>query len=232
MNQTLIERSRIVAELNKQQTLAEIAKLRLSAILRTKKENVARSAMRAVVDGGFRMIEFTLTTPGAMKLIAEFAENPELLVGAGTVLTTEEAKQAVAAGARFIVSPVFDEAVVQQANELGAVSIPGTFTPTEMWAAHRAGADILKLFPLPGMGPEYIESVLGPLPQLRIFPTCGVRPSNFIEFLKAGAFGVGFTKHLFEQDDMEIKAYEDIRLRATRILRELEKHNLPPRTLG
>ena len=86
--------------------------------------------MRAAVDGGFRMIEFTLTTPGAMELIAEFARRTDLLVGAGTVLTLQQARQAVAAGARFLVSPICDPTIVAEAAALDAVSIPGAYTPT------------------------------------------------------------------------------------------------------
>ena len=213
---------------DKQETLAEIGHRRVSAILRTDDTEVARHAMRATVDGGFRLVEFTLTTPGAIDLIAEFAAEADLVVGAGTVLTVEQARQTVTAGARFIVSPVFNPAVVTQANELGAVSIPGTFTPTEMLAAQQAGADLLKLFPLPGMGPEYIASVLGPLPFLRLFPTCGVTPRNFLDFLRAGAFGVGFTNHLFVDEDLRNRAFQNIRRRAAGILHDLANSPFAP----
>jgi 2-dehydro-3-deoxyphosphogluconate aldolase/(4S)-4-hydroxy-2-oxoglutarate aldolase len=213
---------------DKQRTLTEIGHRRISAILRTDDTEVARRAMRAAVDGGFRVIEFTLTTPGAIELIAEFAAEAHLVVGAGTVLTIDQVRQCVAAGARFIVSPVFDPAVIEEANALGAVSIPGTFTPTEMLAAQQAGADLLKLFPLPGMGPEYITSVLGPLPFLRLFPTCGVTPRNFLDFLRAGAFGVGFTNHLFTPEDLRNRAFQNIHLRAAGVHHDLAHSPFAP----
>lgn len=199
----------------------QILARRISAILRTHDEAVARSAMAAAVDGGFRMLEFTLTTPGALKLITEFARKAELLVGAGTVLTVEQARQAVEAGAKYLVSPVCDPEVIAEALRLKVASIPGTFTPTEMLAAHRCGADLVKLFPAPQNVAEYVSAVLGPMPFLRIFPTAGVTPENFMAVLKAGAAGVGFVKSLFEPRDMAEKDYAAIQQRAAAITAQL-----------
>lgn len=177
--------------------------------------------MRAAVRGGFSMIEFTLTTPGALELIAEFAEDQDLLVGAGTVLSPEQAHEAVNAGARFLVSPVFDPEVVEAARHLDVVSIPGTQTPTEMLTAHRAGADLVKLFPAPADPAEYIAAVLGPLPFLRIFPTHGTTPDNFVTILRAGAFGLAFVKSLFVPQDMAGRNFAAIERRAAAISRRL-----------
>lgn len=205
----------------KAETLSVLQRHRVSAIIRTDSEDRARQAMRAAVDGGFRVVEFTMTTPGAVALISEFAAMPEIIVGAGTVLTVEQARQAVRAGARFIVSPVCDPAVIAEANDLGAVSVPGTFTPTEMLAAHNAGADLVKLFPAPGIGPAYVRSVLGPLPFLRIFPTNGITFENFLDYLNAGAFGVGFVADLFGTGDIAAGRFEPIRSRAESIIARL-----------
>jgi Entner-Doudoroff aldolase len=124
-------------------TIRRIQDYRVSAILRTDDAQTAKDAMNAAVDGGFRMIEFTLTTPGAIELIQEFSARQDLLVGAGTVLTVEQARSATKAGAKFLVSPVFDPQIVAEARSLDAVSIPGAFTPTEMFAAHKSGADFV-----------------------------------------------------------------------------------------
>jgi len=146
-------------ENDKAKTLTEILERRVGAIIRTKDAQLAADAMNAAVAGGFRMVEFTLTTPDAMQLITDFAQRPDLLVGAGTVLTPAEARSAVEAGARFLVSPVCDPEVIATAGTLGAVCIPGASTPTEMLTAHRAGADMVKLFPLrptsPTLSPPY-----------------------------------------------------------------------------
>jgi Entner-Doudoroff aldolase len=188
-----------------------------TAILRAKSADAARHAMNAAVEGGFRILEFTLTTPDALDLIREFARQPGLVVGAGTVLVPEQAEAAVAAGARFLVSPVVDEAVIARARELGAAAMPGTHTPTEMVRAHRAGAPLLKLFPAPAGGPAYLRSVLAPLPFMRIVPTNGVDEHNAAEWLRAGAFAVGFVASLFDAEDMAEQRYDRIRDRARRI---------------
>lgn len=191
---------------------------RASAILRTSDRALARAAMRAAVRGGFRVIEFTFSIPGAVELIAEFARDPNVVVGAGTVLTVEEARQAVAAGARFLVSPVMDPVVIEQATRLGVAMMPGCSTPTEMLQAHRCGAALQKLFPAPGTGPAWVAQTLGPLPFLRIVPTAGVTLENAAAYLKAGAFAVGFVNSLFEPADVKAGRWDIIESRARAML--------------
>jgi 2-dehydro-3-deoxyphosphogluconate aldolase/(4S)-4-hydroxy-2-oxoglutarate aldolase len=171
---------------------------RATAILRAAQQRLAADAMEAAVRAGFVAIEFTLTTPGAFELIADFARRPGLSVGAGTVLSADDARRAVQAGATFLVAPNFDAEVVAEASRLGVASIPGVHTPTEMLAAHRAGAPLLKLFPAPAGGPAYLRSCLGPLPFLRVVPTNGVDLDNVAHWLEAGAWAVGFVNALFE----------------------------------
>lgn len=198
-------------------TLSEIGRLRLSAIIRTNAMKTAADAMEAAVAGGFRLVEFTLTTPGAMELIQRFAARPELLVGAGTVLTVEEARASVKAGARFLVSPITDAAVIKEAAALDVVCIPGAFTPTEMMTAHRLGADIVKLFPSPADVAEHVAAILAPLPHLKIFPTAGVTADNFRAILRAGAFGAGFVKSLFDPALLAKGDYAAIQRKAAEI---------------
>lgn len=195
-----------------------------SAILRTKENAVAREAMNAAVRGGFKVIEFTLTIPGVYDLITEFAAKPELTVGAGTILTPEEAHRAVAAGAKFLVSPVLDEAVVEAAASLQVAMIPGCSTPTEMLRADRLGAPLQKLFPAPGTGPEWVRHTLGPLPMLKIVPTSGVTLQNAEAYLDAGAWGVGFTASLFSLDVLAKRNYSEIEMRAKEMVKLLAKH--------
>lgn len=183
---------------------AALAEHRAVAILRTDDRERAAAAMRAAVDAGFRVVEFTVTTPGALALIAEFSRDPRLTVGAGTVLTPEVAGEAVRAGARFLVSPVLDERVVACARALGVAAVPGCFTPTELWRAHEAGAAAQKLFPAPGDVAAYVRATLGPMPFLRIVPTNGVHAGNAAAVLRAGAAGVGFTTPLFEPELVKV----------------------------
>jgi len=205
-------------------TLDTMARYCVSAIVRSKDGERAGNAMEAAVAGGFRLIEFTLNTPGALDMIRSFSARDDLLVGAGTVLTVEDASAAVAAGARFLVSPVMDPRVIEVAGNLGVVSVPGTYTPTEMMAAHRCGADLVKLFPGTADVPGRVSRILGPLPFLRLFPTSGVTLDNYQAVLAAGAFGVGFVASLFTPGDMEQKRWTAIRDRAASILAET-----PPR---
>lgn len=189
-----------------------------SAILRTSIADAARPAMEAAVRGGFRIIEFTLTTPGAFDLIGEFATRPDIVVGAGTVLNPEDARTAVEAGARYLVSPVVDETVIDTARSLEVAMMPGTHTPTEMHRAYRAGAQLQKLFPAPGIGPAFVKACLGPMPFLRIVPTSGVDATNATAYLRAGAFGVGFVAPLFDADDIAAGRFENIEERARVLL--------------
>ena len=198
--------------------LARMAEHRGSAILRTAHTEAVAPAMEAAVEGGFRVIEFTLNTPGALRHLERFAQRPELLVGAGTVLSVDDARAAGDAGARFIVSPVADPEVIEWCGQNDLVSVPGTHTPGEMFTAHRAGADLVKLFPAPADGPGYVRTCLGPMPFLKIFPTSGVTEDNAGQFLEAGAFGVGFVACLFPEADLAAGRFDAVRDRAARMV--------------
>ena len=200
---------------------SELLERKISAIIRTDNQKVAEQAMQAAVDGGFRVVEFTLTTPGSLNLITQFRENDDLIVGAGTVMSPTIVQEAVEAGAQFLVSPVCNVDVIQEAEKLDVVSIPGTFTATEMETAHRAGADFVKLFPAPTNVAEYIRFILAPLPYLKIFPTSGVNLDNMLDVLQAGAAGTGFVRPLFDLEMIRNKNYDGIRQRAEAIVERL-----------
>jgi Entner-Doudoroff aldolase len=191
---------------------------RAVAILRCNDHSVGRNALAAAVRGGFRALEVTLGTPGAVEIIGDMARDSSLLVGAGTVLTVEQARAAVQAGARFLVSPVLDVEVLAEASRLGVVMIPGCATPTELWKAHRAGAPLQKLFPAPAGGPTWLRSVLGPMPFLRVIPTNGVEVDNASEWLAAGAFAIGCVRAVFQPDLLAAHAWDAIENRARALL--------------
>ena len=199
-------------------TLHSLREARAVAILRANDHVVAREALAAAVRGGFRALEVTLSTPGAIEIIADLARDDRLLIGAGTVLTLDQARAAVRAGARFLVSPVIDPEVVIEGMRLGAVTIPGCATPTELWNAHRAGAPLQKLFPAPAGGPAWLRAVLAPMPFLRIIPTNGVEVDNAAEWLAAGAFAVGCVRSLFAPEDLAARNWESIERRARSLL--------------
>jgi Entner-Doudoroff aldolase len=219
----------------------QIRQHRATAILRAGDASLAAAVMHAAVAGGFRLVEFTLTTPGAYELITEFSRlrglSPsggldEVVVGAGTVLTVAQAERAVAAGARFLVSPIADPEIIAAARAAGVASIPGVHTPTEMVMAHRAGAPLLKLYPAPAGGPAYLRAVRGPLPFLRIVPTNGVDLDNVGAWLRAGAWGVGFVASLFTPEDLAARNVAAIEARARAIRAAVEAVREPPPTLG
>jgi 2-dehydro-3-deoxyphosphogluconate aldolase / (4S)-4-hydroxy-2-oxoglutarate aldolase len=195
-----------------------LGRLKTSAILRTRHAEAAAPAMDAAIRGGFRIVEFTLNTPGALECIAEFSRRDDVVVGAGTVLSVEDARAAVRAGASFLVSPVIDTEVIEAAATLGVAAIPGCHTPTEMLAAHRAGAPLQKLFPAPAAGPDWVRAVLAPLPFLRIVPTNGVTGENARAFLDAGCFAVGFVGSLFDPADLAERRFDRIAERARTLL--------------
>jgi 2-dehydro-3-deoxyphosphogluconate aldolase/(4S)-4-hydroxy-2-oxoglutarate aldolase len=154
------------------------------------------------------------------------------VVGAGTVLSVGDAEEAVDAGARFLVSPVVDAAVIRRAAELGVASLPGAHTPTELLAAHQAGAPLLKLFPAPAGGPAWLRSVLAPLPFLRVVPTNGVDLDNAAEWLAAGAWALGFVASLFAPEDLREHRWDRIEERAARILSQVRPEGAVAETIA
>jgi 2-dehydro-3-deoxyphosphogluconate aldolase/(4S)-4-hydroxy-2-oxoglutarate aldolase len=189
-----------------------------TAILRCDNTEKAALAMEAAIRGGFSIIEFTLTIPGVYDLVRDFSQREGLVVGTGTVMDKEQAQKSVEAGARFLVSPVVDESVISAASQLGVACMPGTLTPTEMLRAHRAGAQLCKLFPAPAGGPAWVRSVLGPMPYLKIIPTNGVDEHNAAEWIAAGAFAVGYVAPLFVAADIDAGRWDVIETRAQRCL--------------
>ena len=160
------------------------------AILRAPSSDGFAAVADVLVAAGITALEVTLTSQGAIDAIAGLRRQlpDRVMVGAGTVLTADEAKAAVDAGAAFLVSPVLDTGLA------GAASVPfypGTATPTEIYAAHRAGAPLVKLFPAGNLGPSFLRNVRGPLPGVRIMPTGGIKLENIADWLLAGASAVG-----------------------------------------
>ncbi len=207
-------------------------KERAVAILRARNHSLCHDAMSAAVEGGFRFIEFTLTCPEPFKLIEKFAQRDGLIVGAGTVMTPDNARRAIDAGARFLVSPILDEEVIATALEHGVAVLPGVRTPTEMVRAYRLGAALQKLFPAPAQGPTYVRATLGPLPFLRLVPTSGVTPENVGEFIAAGVFAVGFVAPLFPPDVLEARDFAEIERRASQALAATQAAPRPDRPTG
>jgi 2-dehydro-3-deoxyphosphogluconate aldolase / (4S)-4-hydroxy-2-oxoglutarate aldolase len=161
----------------------------------------ARQAVDAILVGGIPVVEITMTVPGAVKVIREVVRQfgSKVLVGAGTVVTREQAEACLDAGAQFLVSPGLSIAMLKAARERNTLSIPGALTPTELMAASAEGASVIKVFPCGSVGgPKYLKALRGPFPDLKIIPTGGVSVANAGEYIAAGAFAIGVGSDLVD----------------------------------
>lgn len=165
------------------------------AVVRGKTEEDAKEISRYAIKGGIRNIEITFSTPNAAKVIRElsdeFSDRDDVVVGAGTVMTTELAQEAIAAGAKFLVSPHFSPVIQGVAKKADNLYFPGCATVTEIVSAMEAGCQIIKLFPGGVLGPGFIKDVHGPIPQVDLMPSGGVSIDNIAAWKKAGACAVG-----------------------------------------
>ncbi len=188
-------------------TLSQITVHKIVAILRGIQADDVLKIAGALCDGGVKIIEVTLNSPNALLAIEQLnsAYGNQLLVGAGTVLNISDAKAAIAAGAKFLISPNVDIAVIKAAKDAGILSIPGAFTPTEIVTAHNNGADIVKVFPAPDAA--YIKNILAPLNHIRLMPTGGINLTNIKAFKDAGATAFGIGSSLVNNQSIIDEAY-------------------------
>ena len=160
----------------------------LMVAVRTDTAGEAYKAAEACIDGGVRFVEITFSVPGADSVIRDLSADNRVTVGAGTVLSLEDARKALKAGASYLVSPNCDEEIIQFAKEEGLISIPGACTPTEIYRAHKAGGDIVKIFPFVQMGGlAFLKEIRGPLPFIKYMLAGGVNLDNIHDYLSARA---------------------------------------------
>jgi 2-dehydro-3-deoxyphosphogluconate aldolase / (4S)-4-hydroxy-2-oxoglutarate aldolase len=175
-------------------TLQAILNYRIIAIVRGAKPDDIIDIAEALCEGGIKLMEVTLNSPGAMDVITQLSKRmkDKMLIGAGTVLDAESVKTAIESGARFIISPNLNTDVIHTTKQLGAVSIPGAFTPTEIVNAYHCGGDIIKVFPA-ASNVSYIKDVRAPLSHIPLMPTGGITLENIGAFQNVGAvaFGIG-----------------------------------------
>jgi 2-dehydro-3-deoxyphosphogluconate aldolase/(4S)-4-hydroxy-2-oxoglutarate aldolase len=169
---------------------------------------------------GLSNLEITMNSAGASETIALLVKlyGDKLNIGAGTVCTMADLEQALSAGAQFIVTPVTDEEVIKTCVAKGIPIFPGAFTPTEIYKAWNMGASMVKVFPATTMGPGYIKEVLGPLNHIKLAPTGGINPDNFIEYFKAGAKAVGMGGHLFPKSIIDSNDWDKLAATYTQLL--------------
>ncbi len=188
---------------------------RLFAVIRLQRMERIDTLATLLFEEGISVIEITLNSKNALDAIQTVEKAcPDMLVGAGTVIGVEAAMKAVERGAKFLVSPVTDLDMLAVAQQVGVASMAGALTPTEVWQASIAGADFIKLFPVGGLGPNYIKAIRGPFPDIKFVPTNGVTPSNVSEWFTAGAAAVGLGSSLVTDLDMEYEDFGEVRARA------------------
>jgi 2-dehydro-3-deoxyphosphogluconate aldolase/(4S)-4-hydroxy-2-oxoglutarate aldolase len=192
--------------LDKQRVRERILEVGIVPVVRASSPKEARMAAEAVCKGGISIVEITMTVPGAVEVIRELAKESgkEILVGAGTVLNAEMARQCLDAGAEFLVSPGFNRGMVEFAAREGKLVMAGALTPTEVITAWEAGADFVKVFPCGQVGgAKYIKALKGPLPQIPLVPTGGVNLETAAEFIEAGAAALGVGGELVQAEALK-----------------------------
>lgn len=169
-----------------------LKRTKIVPVVRADSPETALRIIDSLLEGGIDVLEITMTVPGAIETIRELAQRGNVLVGAGTVLDAKTAERCLEAGARFVVSPALDLDTVRLCNERGVLVAPGALTPTEVVAAHRAGGDVIKVFPCDALGgAAYLKSLKAPLPHIPLMPTGGATLETIGSFLAAGAVAVG-----------------------------------------
>ena len=172
-------------------TIDKLLSEKMMTLVRSNSQSEGQAMADALVEAGVKVIEITLTTPGALKIIEKLLKNKDLLVGAGTVRTVKDVKKVEDVGASFIVSPDTNEDVIAATKKLKLVSMPGVSTPTEVAIAEESGADILKLFPAAILGPAHLKMIREPFPNNRWCPTAGITLESIPKWFEAGADLVG-----------------------------------------
>ena len=172
-------------------TLNSLLSNKLMALVRMDSKEKGQELADLLVGAGIKVIEITLTTPGAEKIIEKLAKNKELTLGAGTVRTVKDVKKAENAGAKFIVSPDTNEDVIKASKKLSLISMPGVATASEVAIALDNGADILKLFPASTYGPSHLKALRDPFPGNLWCPTGGITLASVDDWFAAGANLIG-----------------------------------------
>lgn len=198
--------------MNKQNILDTILQNKAVAVVRLNDSEKVFPVVEAILKGGIKNIELTLTTPNSFQLLPlldkEFGN--ESVLGVGSVLSDQQAQESIDLGAQYIVSPVFIKSLVDVAHKNDKPAMPGAFSPTEIFEAYEYGADVVKVFPADVVGMAFFKGIKAPMPHLKIMPTGGVTLTNAGEWLKAGACAVGVGSALLDKKAISGNDYDTI----------------------
>jgi 2-dehydro-3-deoxyphosphogluconate aldolase / (4S)-4-hydroxy-2-oxoglutarate aldolase len=179
--------------INKVTLLNRLVESGVVAVIRQVPEDAIEQVCEHLIKGGVNALEVTVDDPNGFSIIKKLTTRfkDQALIGAGTVLDSETAQEAIKSGAEFVVSPILNEGIVKTTLRYGKVSVPGVMTPTEAMTAYELGADMVKVFPASSVGASFIKNMRGPLPQIPIMTTGGINLDNAADFIKAGAVAIG-----------------------------------------
>ena len=209
--------------MNKTEAIDRLCRSGVVGIVRVETGRALVDICKALLEGKLDCIEITMTCPGALRTIEEATGRlDDALMGAGTVLDAATARQAILAGAQFLVTPTVKPDVIEMALRYGKVVIPGAMTPTEILTAWEMGADMVKVFPASVLGPSYIQAVRGPLPQIPLVPTGGITGDNAGEFIRAGAAMLCAGGWLVDKKAVREGRYEVLTERARELVRAVQ----------
>lgn len=209
--------------MKRERALEAVLAEKVIAVIRMPDAARILDVIEALKKGGVKLLEITMTVPGALDIIQKLAVSKSggVLIGAGTVLDADTAAAAIWSGADFVVSPLADPGMIAACRTHETLVAPGAFTPAEIVAAWDRGADIVKVFPATSLGPRYFRDLRGPFPQLRLMPTGGVNIENARAFIDAGACAVGIGTALVDKKTVAAADWDALTERARRLVESL-----------
>ena len=209
--------------MTRQQILDELFKRKAVAVIRLQDADKLRKVIEALAEGGVSVAEITMTVPNAIGLIKQITSElkSDIVVGVGSVLNAQVAQQAIEAGAKYVVSPIFKKEIIDKSHEYDIPAMPGCFTPTEIQTAYEAGADVVKVFPADVLGMPFFKGVLAPMPHLKLMPTGGVTLTNAGEWIKVGACAVGLGAALLDKEAIETENYSKLTENAKLVIQSI-----------
>ncbi len=202
----------------------------LIAIVRARTADQILPLTHALLEGGVQCVEITMTTPDALGAIHRASQyfRHRALIGVGTVLNTQTARDAIEAGAEYVVTPITRTEIVNATHQQGKPVMLGAYTPTEAQIAHEAGADFIKLFPADSLGPAYVKALRAPLPHLRVVPTGGVDLATAAAFLQAGCSALGVGSSLVSSTILQSSNWPELTRLAQAFRNIILAHRSPP----
>jgi len=213
--------------MKREKIVERIIESKVVAIIRMDKSEKVISVAEAMIEGGIVSLEVTMTTPNALQIIKELNDNygSNVLIGVGSVVDAEIAIKAIEAGAKYIVSPIFKKEILEASHKLDIPAMPGCYTPTEIYIAQEAGADIVKVFPADQLGTNYIKAIKAPMPQLKVMPTGGVTLTNAGDWINAGACAVAVGSNLLDKAAIEENNFGKITANAELIIENIKNRH-------